>query len=719
MAEATPQTGEDTLVAQRQWAHYVRARDNGHDEYVSIAKKCDAFYRGDQWSDADRKKLEDEGRPAMTFNLVLSTINTALGEQASREMQVGFLPKREATRQGSLVLGKVAQSIMQANDYHFTENFVFADGMIQDRGFFDVRISFEENLMGDVNIRHLDPLTVIPDPEAKEFDPSTWNEVMVTSWMALDEIGTKYGKDKMDSIQSLVDSHQHNAFDSVRFGTGRFGGSNLSEGAGHSYDGVDDRVIKSVRVIERQHYQWVDEFVLVDPDTGDMREAPSQMEEEEVARLAREYGIEVMKRPGRKVRWTVTADDVVLYDDWSLYRTFTVIPYFPYFRRGEPFGMVRNLLNPQEFYNKARSQELHIVNTTANSGWITEDGSLVNMTEDELSEKGAETGLHLVYARGSTPPAKISPNHVPTGLDRISDKTGAAIQQISGVNDGMLGQASAEVSGVALERKTQRGQIQMGQPFKHLSYSRKLVGRKMLELIQDFYTEERSISILHPDDPDEREEELIINQIEETGEVLNNVTAGRYDISITSLPTRDNADEEEFAQLMQLRHEGGVAIPDDAIIRRSNLTDRDELADRIQKLMGQAEPTEEEATMQQRLQELEINKLEGELAKLQAQAKQAMASAAKDQASAEKTAGGRGSPEMTFEQDKLESEIAMKREELDTRLRLSGMTLNARSQGEQMRVASDMARTRFQGEIQLASAKASLANPADKEPNNG
>ncbi|WP_075881460.1 hypothetical protein [Vreelandella massiliensis] len=714
MAKTTPQTGDDTLIAQRQWGHYVRARDNGHADYVKMAIKCDEFYRGDQWSEHDRKKLEDEGRPAMTFNLVLSTINTALGEQSQREMQVGFLPKREATRDGALVLSKVAQSVMQANDYHFTENFVFADGMIQDRGFFDVRISFEENLMGDVSIKHLDPLTVIPDPEAKEYDPSTWNEVMVTTWMSLDEIKTKYGQRKADSVASLVNSGEYYAYDSIRFGTNRFGGESFLEPESHTYEGVDDRTIRSVRVIERQHYQWVDEYVLVDPDSGDMREAPSSMGEEEATALAEKYGIQVIKRPGRKVRWTVTADHVVLYDDWSLYRSFTIIPYFPYFRRGKPFGMARNLLNPQEFYNKARSQELHIVNTTANSGWITEDGSLVNMTEDELSEKGAETGLHLVFARGSTPPQKISPNHVPTGLDRISDKTGMAIQQISGMNDGMMGQASAEVSGVAMDRKTQRGQIQMGQPFKHLAYSRKLVGKKLLELIQDFYTEERTVHILHPDDPEQRDEELVINQIDEVGNVLNNVTAGRYDVAITTLPTRDNVDEEEFAQMMQMRHEGGVAIPDDAIIRRSNLTDRDELADRIQKMLGQAEPTDEEIQMQQKLQQLEIGKLEGELAKLQAQAQQSQASAAKDMAAVEKEGGGMQSPEMQFEQQKLEAEIALKREELATRLRLSGMTLSAKSQGEQLRTAADLARTRFQGETQLAAAQANRSNPAEK-----
>ena len=45
------------------------------------------------------------------------------------------------------------------------------------------------------------------------------------------------------------------------------------------------------------------------------------------------------------------------------------------------------MISPQEQLNKISSQELHIVNTTANSGWVVESGSLSNMTEEELEER--------------------------------------------------------------------------------------------------------------------------------------------------------------------------------------------------------------------------------------------------------------------------------------------------------------------------------------------
>ena len=152
-------------------------------------------------------------------------------------------------------------------------------------------------------------------------------------------------------------------------------------------------------------------------------------------------------------------------------RLFLILTYF---RRGRPFGMVRNLLSPQEQLNKIASQELHIVNTTANSGWMVESGSLVGMTPDDLEESGAQTGLVVEYARGTNPPTKIQPNTIPTGLDRISQKAAGNIKAISGVNDSMLGSDGQEVSGVAIQAKQNHGVIMIQVPLDNLRKTRHL-----------------------------------------------------------------------------------------------------------------------------------------------------------------------------------------------------------------------------------------------------
>ena len=113
------------------------------------------------------------------------------------------------------------------------------------------------------------------------------------------------------------------------------------------------------------------------------------------------------------------------------------------------------------------SQMLHIVNTTANSGWIYEEGSLLNMTTEELEERGAETGLVMAVKRGSDRPEKIMANQIPTGLDRLASRAQANVAGIAGV-EGLVGQPSREVSGVALDQLESRGLIQVDVPFDSL-----------------------------------------------------------------------------------------------------------------------------------------------------------------------------------------------------------------------------------------------------------
>ena len=133
-----PKTDKESTIVNDQWNRYVRARDNGHVEYLASAKKCQDFYEGDQWEPQDRAKLEDEGRPALTINLILATVNAVLGEQAANSVEFRYTPKMEGGEDVPSLMNKVASAIQDANNYDWVESEVFSDGVIIDRGFFDV-----------------------------------------------------------------------------------------------------------------------------------------------------------------------------------------------------------------------------------------------------------------------------------------------------------------------------------------------------------------------------------------------------------------------------------------------------------------------------------------------------------------------------------------------------------------------------------------------------
>ncbi len=678
---------EEHELAKKQWASYVRARDNGHQDYIEIAKQCDAFYRGQQWDAADLSSLDDQGRPALTINTILPTINTVLGEQSTRRMDVNFKPRGRGQQEVADVLNKLFIQISDNNKLEWVEAQVFSDGLIQDRGWFDVRVDFDDHIQGEVRLTAKDPLDILIDPDAKDYDPRTWNEVFETRWMSLDEIEETYGQKKADRLRITIEQGSVLGTDSVEYEEMRYGNTHtgVEYNQGNTTNPEENRALRSVRVVERQYYRLKECMFFVDSLTGDLREIPYNWGKRKREQFADQFGLEILTKTVRKVRWTTTADLVVLHDEWSPYDHFTLVPYFPYWRRGRPFGMVRNLISPQEQLNKISSQELHIVNTTANSGWIVETGSLNGMNADDLEEHGAETGLVLEFNRGSNPPAKIPPNQIPSGLDRISQKAALNIKTISGISDAMLGTDSPEVSGVAIQAKQNRGALMIQVPLDNLTKTRQYLAEKILNLVQAYYTEERLLQVTNEQDPMKEREPMVVNQMTPEGVIINDLTLGEYDVTIGTAPNRDNFEEMQFAEAIALR-EVGVPIPDDLIVENSHLARKGEIAQRIRVMQGTEPPTEAEAQVQQfqaeaaiQTVQLEIGKLEAEIAQLQSMAQLNMAKAQSTGAD----------PQLKVAE--LQSKMAMKQEELGLRERLSEMTNQVRTGQTETQAASKIA----------------------------
>lgn len=676
----------EAKAAELQWHRYERARDHGHNEYLAMADKCNNFYIGDQWEKADEQVLAAQKRPALTINMILSTVNAVLGEQTARRVEFKYKPRNGGSEDTATVLTKLCAAIKDANHYDWVESEVFADGIIQHgRGFFDIRVDFDDNMVGDVVIRSDDPREILLDPDAKEYDPATWREVFETRWMSVDEIEQLYGQDKADRIRNIGINSNRFSTDSVQYDEETtFGDARDNEETSTWARSMDDeKTVRQVRVVERQHIRYEPCYRFVDPETGDSKRVPNTWDMEKVEDFAMRTGVSLVQKVEKKVRWTTTADRVVLHDDWSPYATFTKIPYFAYFRRGKPFGLVTNLISPQEQLNKLSSQELHILNTTANSGWIVEAGTLNGMSADDLRDQGAETGLVIETNPGRIGGlTKIEPNRPPSGIERAAIKSAQFIKEISGINEAMLGMEGAEVSGVALQEKTMRGQVQIAVPFDNLQRTRFFIGRKILELVQQFYTEPRVFAITTEGIgfESQQDEELAINIQQATGEIINDISVGKYEVTLSTMPAKDSFDDSQFAEALSLR-QVGVAVPDDRIIEYSHLAKKFELAEEIRELTGRGEMSEQQMQQMQFEMEMQARMMAAETAKAEAEVMKLEAEAMKIGAEASMQQGGIDSPQYEMRREEIEADLLKAREGLQLRRDLA--SLSARSRFDQ------------------------------------
>lgn len=599
----------DNDLATKQWIRYAWARDHGHVDFVKKADKCDAFFRGEQWDRADKARLAAVRRPALTINKILSTVSTVMGEQIYNRAETSFRPRNGSPAEIADVLNKVFKQIADNNQLDWKRSDLFADGIITSRGFLDVRIDFNDSMQGEVRIENLNPKNVIIDPDGEEYDPDSWSEVFVTKWVTADDIAVLYSKEDAEMLRTRDKSFFPFGYDSIYDLRDRFG-DRLTPNS-PSVTGYDhSNVVRNIRIIDRQYRQLDTQEHFLAPATGDMRAIPKDFDRNRIAWFVEKFGFKVVKKLVRRIRWTITADNIVLFDDWSPYKHFTTVPYFPYFRHGHTIGMVENLLDIQELLNKASSQELHVINTTANSGWKVKAGSLTNMTVEELEEKGAQTGL-VVEVNEVDNIEKIQPNQVPTGLDRVTFKAENHIDTVSGVSDSMKGFDREDVAAKAIDKKRQAGSANLAKPMDSLTRSDWILARNVLDLVQDFYTEERILTITK-DAVTGETEDVTINQVTPEGQVINDLTLGEYSVVITSVPHRETLEDSQFEQAMALR-ELGIQIPDSVLISASRLLNKGDIIKQMEEAQNGPE-AQRERELAGRAQAAEVSKIEAEAA---------------------------------------------------------------------------------------------------------
>lgn len=577
-------TLDEAAIARANWDRYEYVDDRGHRNYCERAKRLEDLYMGggSQWRAADRAKMETEGRYPIEINEVLDAVNTILGFQINNRVDVALTPKREASTLKAEKMSKVLMKVKDDLNFTQLESEMFADGLIQQRGYLDLRVRYDENLNGEPALELLDPLDVIPDPDAKGYDPDSWGDVTVTRWLTGDEIEATYGEEKRREVEEsfgpdigeedfgndLDDAEERNRF-----------GDDLPEAEVADVGYFDAKEVRTriprFRVIDRQYWKMSPGTLIGVWPTGDIR-ILEDMKPENIAKLRTE-GVITLRRPRRRIRWTVSTNTVLLHDDWSPYSHFTIIPFFPLFRRGKTRGMVDNLEGPQELLNSTVSTVNQIVRSTANSGYFVEQNSLSNMRTEDLEFEGARNGVVIEYKKGFKEPKKIEPNPVPQGVAELASFASEKIKGVSGMTDAMRGQGGKNQSGLAGQVQQFAAQLSSAPILDNLARSRRIFVRNLIEQLQQTLTEPQVMLITETDPFGNKQyKPLHINQLDPQDGDLFDPTSGEYDYAITDQPAHVTFQNSQFDQSMRMK-DAGIAIPDWVPVKHSNLTDKAEI----------------------------------------------------------------------------------------------------------------------------------------------
>jgi hypothetical protein len=560
-------------LVRRLCYRWMRALDK-HNDWAKTAKRCVEFLEGEQWTPEEKAILRQMRRTSLTLNEIAPLYRLVIGYQSSNRLDVSFLPTSDsvASEDIAAVLNNVHKSESNRCDLKFTDTDVFADGISTGRGYWDYQLCFKENDLGELKVEAKDPFSIFVDPDADTYElGNSASTIQESVWTNIDSINERFGSDAAYAVQNLM-SPNHNSnilsyFGDMEVSPKRFFGQvaddkDYGSWSDFYYQDFVDKQAKQIRLLSSQYK--IESIVpcFVDLETGDKQAVPQEWLRnpqilEKILDYAQKIGnpVRIMNRPMKRVRHTTTCGDILLHDKWSMYEDYSIIGFFPYFRRGKTRGMIEDLIDPQREKNKKRSVMTDILNRNANSGWMYEENTLDTEQEENLRQFGATPGINIKYKRkeGSEKPQRIEPGTYPQGLDRLEEKASNDLHQISGINQSALGQLDTVQSGRAIEAR-QRQAVLAIQPYSdNFSRSKKIGGRSALSIYQRFYSEERVFRVLGEDSS------LVKYEINKKMQVgtnsmtrMNDITVGKYSVHIDEVPISATFKQAQFEETMLL-----------------------------------------------------------------------------------------------------------------------------------------------------------------------
>jgi hypothetical protein len=580
-------------------------------EWATRATEAVNFREGRQFTPDQMQKLRAAGRPALVYNGIAPISRLIEGYFSENRLDTNYVPGQDssATEETAEALSMVRKQISQSNYEEHVDTDVILDGLLTGRGFWDLRTSFERNLLGEAKIVAKDPFRTLIDPDADKYDPDTWGFTIDTPSLSLDEIESLYGVDAANLVAPWTMGHTPSSPISLAVIDGSpqpVRGFGQSDGEFSAWfdqlygllGDFTDPYRKSVRVLDFQYWISVAGHAFYDLDSGDTKVIPEAWDRDKITKVlewannVQGAHVRVIKQRMRRVRWTTIIGDLIVYDQWSRQNHLSTIGFFPYFRWGTTKGAVEDLVDPQRQTNVHRSNLTDIVNRGANSGWSYASDTFTPQQKAQFKRYGAVPGVHVEHVPGKEPPKRLEPGTFPQGLDKMVAEGENQMERISSVNASALGVIDRVQSGAAVRARQQQTAVGI-QPYQaNYKRSKQILGTHSLDLIQQEYVEQRIVRIVGSDS---KLGQIIVNreQTDPTSGItskLNDLTRGKYAVVVDDVPLSatyaDAQQQEMLAILDRIARYPFLLQFFDLIVENSDLPNKDEWKKRAQEMMA-------------------------------------------------------------------------------------------------------------------------------------
>ena len=663
---------------------YDREKHNITAAYEDLTFLCGDDYA--QWPAEERKRRENDGRPVLQENRLPTFVHQVTGDIRQLKPAIKFVPvDNEADEKRAEIIGSLTRYIENRSEasaiYFRAADSQVACGI----GHWRVLTEYADDTTFNQEIRIApieDGVAVLWDADSVLPSREDAMYCFVPVDMTRASFEAKYPGKTPNEI-------------------GDIGWNNANEWVSDDF----------VRVAEYWLKVPTKRKLALHPD-GQISEITDADQSEIAMHLA--HGARVETRDSHKVvRYLVTATDILEGpSDWAG-RHIPIVPLIgEEYRIGRKLirnGIVRNAKDPQRMLNYYYSAHTETVALQPKAPFMVTE---VNVAKyQDLWEDANRRNLpYLVYEpdskNGGSMPSRIQPPVSSQGVLEGLQLAGDGIKAVTGIYDASLGARGNETSGKAIMARQREGDVGTFLYIDNFARAIRRTGQIIVDLIPHVYDTERTIRIMGEDG---RIDVIEINKAEglgDSGQYVNDVTVGSYDVVAQMGPSyttkREEAKDGMIAFVQAVPKAGELIL--DLLAKAQDWPMADDIAKRLRATlppqMLKSEELEKQGATPEQIQQFMDQQQQNqppppEMMKLQAemQIKQAQMQFEQEKAATDAQIEAAKMQEQARQADaKLQAEIMLEREKIasDERIAFAKMNMDAeaRERDAHMRAAS-------------------------------
>ena len=542
---------------------YSEAEEALQAENERIKENFRFYCGGDgQWDTDTLVTLDAEGRPHLSVNKCLPTINLISGYQRKFRQACQVLARRGGNAQIAEILTRLVRHAMDLSrpKGDFALSYTFMMGAIGAKWWTGLDVDRSWDLVhGDILPRTISCFDMLEDPLYKGYDVNA-NDVydycryiVRSRWLTVEQLGLLWPdkKDELELYQGKMNEWAPSG-GQVRIGSQTTTAAALDDYGAES-DSMERGRTRTVRwrVKECWYKQYKRETFLVMPSAGRIWDMSAKRGAARKLAGESEGRLELYERVAPELHQIVTLGELHLDYQENPLGELALFPFerfCPYWVDGMPLGILDNIKDSQRELNKRRSQMLHHLNSSANSGWDIPENSVTEEMQRKMDAEGSRPGFNLVYDPRVGQPTRRTPAPLSEAHAKLASWADNDINTITGFNDAMRGYGDrGKESGEALKTRRDQG-LTIGEPvFDNFAAMQLGFYQTLVELIRQrdesgegFYSDDEIAMIIEED------------QLNVDLELMRSSHLGRYGLSISTAQTSPTVRNQSFGELKEM-----------------------------------------------------------------------------------------------------------------------------------------------------------------------